>query len=111
MSPMRRVRMLAINAPPAPTTIASSEMTDDATIDRRVLGWRVNDASAGSSDGATGKPPAGFNGIGSPSDTRRSRLRLLFAEHRRRGEVDVRFAQPLLEQVRERRLLAAGPCV
>src|SRR5512146_1303710 len=107
MNPIRRVSTWAISAPHAPIPSASAQIVTTRRSTGRYSGGACTVASASSIDGATGRPAAALSGVGSPSGTLRSRLRLVFAKHRRRRKIDLRGDQPSLEEIGQRVLIVA----
>src|SRR4051812_33431050 len=106
MSPMRLVRITAMTAPPAPMSIASPEITATRLLTGRYSGGAWSERRAGSSDGAIGRPSAAFSGVWLGSGTSGTAVPILeFADHRRRGDIDLGSVQPSLEKIRELSLL------
>src|SRR3989440_5390824 len=99
---MRRVSTLASSAAPIPTSTAIAEMTTTRRSTGTYSGGASTAASAGSSDGATGKPLAAFNGVCDSSGTPDASSRLVLEHHRWRRQVDPAGKYPQLEQLRQR---------
>src|SRR3569833_4773196 len=104
MSPMRLVRITAMTAPAAPMSIARAEMTATLLVTGRYSGGAWSASRAGSRDGATGSPSSSAIWVGLRSATSCVFLVFEFTDHGRRREIDLRRAQPVLEQIGEFRL-------
>src|SRR5438067_6565195 len=108
MSPMRPVSTLASTAAPIPTSTAIAEMTTTRLSTGTYSGGASTAASAGSSDGATGKPLAAFSGVCDSSGTPDARSRLVLEHHGRGGQIDSTCEHPQLEELGERRSLISA---
>src|SRR5919198_1479350 len=88
-----------------PTTKAPvSGMRIDHAPSLTVLGASIA-ASAGSSDGATGRPLAALSGVCDSSGTPDASSRLVLEHHRWRGQIDPAREDPQLEELGQHRLL------
>src|SRR5438874_13116038 len=99
---MRRVSTLASTAAPIPTSTAIAEMTTTRRSTGTYSGGASTAASAGSSDGATGKPLAAFNGVFESSCTPDESSRLVLEHHRGRRQVDPAGEYPQIEKLSQR---------